>query len=69
MVKSKKKIYYRYGFSDVVLEKDKHDDHSKFATVTLSNGTSFDVEMYLVECEDEDGNHCECEEEANEWFN
>ena len=59
---SKKEIFYRYGFSDLLLEKQQHQDKSKFATITFSNGKKHDVEMYLVECEDEDGYLCECEE-------
>jgi len=58
---SKKEIFYRYAFEDLVIKKEKfhdsltHEQLSKFAKVILSNGEKYDVEMYLVECEDEEG--------------
>ena len=56
-----KEIFYRYAFEDLVIKKEKfhdsltHEQLSKFAKVILSNGEKYDVEMYLVECEDEEG--------------
>ena len=48
-------------FLSLVIKKEKfhdsltHEQLSKFAKVILSNGEKYDVEMYLVECEDEEG--------------
>jgi len=45
---SKKEIFYRYGFSDLLLEKQQHQDISKFATITFSNGKKQNAKMKMV---------------------
>jgi hypothetical protein len=57
---SKNNVFKRYAFEDLVVEEGK-DFPSKYVTITDSDGEEYDVEMYLVGCEDKDDNECECE--------
>jgi hypothetical protein len=55
---SKKKINARYGFSDLIIDKDVNV--SKYVQINVSNSVKIagEVELYLIGYEDSDGEEC-----------
>ena len=55
---STKKVYARYGFTDLVIDSDV--DVSKYAVINVHNSVKVagEVELSLIGFEDEDGNEC-----------